>query len=83
MALWTQKPQFFYEVFATPDPKSDGLAEAFKRKVQPNRGFGGVGAPKPRNLRGFYYRESTKPTLRGDATREDKRRQDKRREGKR
>ena len=54
----------FNKGFAPPDLENVGLAEVFKRKVLPNRSFGGVEAPKPRNLRGFPYRESTKPTLR-------------------
>ena len=86
-----------YVVFAPPISKSDGLASNFKRKLQPNRGFRGVDAPTPRNLRGFSHRGSTKPTPRGpqeaprdrrdktrvDKTRGDERRQDMRRQGKR
>ena len=48
----------FYEVFAPPSPKSDGLAEVFKRSVKPNLGFRGVDAPKTRNLHGFSHHAS-------------------------
>ena len=47
-----------YSVLAPPSLKSDGLAEAFKRNVQPNRGFREVDVPKPRNLPGFSHRAS-------------------------
>ena len=46
----------FYDVFAPPSPKSDGLAEVFKRNVKANRGFRGVDAPNKRNLHGFSLR---------------------------